>query len=66
MTTFSNQNVSAGLIKQVVSQIENLEEKKSEILSDIKDVFSEAKSHGLDVGILRKIIKVRKMKDEDD
>ncbi|MDR0640552.1 MAG: DUF2312 domain-containing protein [Holosporales bacterium] len=65
MTTFSTENVAAGLIKQVVSQIENLEEKKSEILSDIKDVFAEAKAHGLDVAVLKRLIKVRKMKEED-
>ncbi|MBQ9335101.1 MAG: DUF2312 domain-containing protein [Alphaproteobacteria bacterium] len=65
MNTFDNVTVSAGLIKQVVSQIETLEERKSQILSDIRDTFAEAKAQGLDVATLRQLIKLRKMKKED-
>jgi uncharacterized protein (UPF0335 family) len=65
MGEFDRDGVSAGLIKQVVSRIENLEEKKAEILNDIKDVFAEAKSQGLDIGVLRQLIKIRKIKKED-
>ncbi len=65
MNTFDNVTVSAGLIKQVVSQIETLEERKSQILSDIRDTFAEAKAQGLDVATLRQLIKLRKKKKED-
>jgi uncharacterized protein (UPF0335 family) len=57
--------VSVGLIKQVVSRIENLEEKKAEILDGIKEVFADAKAQGLDVGVLRQLIRIRKIKKED-
>ncbi|MDR1475722.1 MAG: DUF2312 domain-containing protein [Holosporales bacterium] len=65
MSDFDRFSVSATLIKQIVSRIENLEEKKTEVLTDIKDTFAEAKSQGLDIAILRKLIKIRKMKKED-
>lgn len=60
-----NITVAAGLIKQIVSQIETLEERKAEILNDIKDVFAEAKAQGLDVPTLKQLIKDRKKKKED-
>ena len=60
-----NITVAAGLIKQIVSQIETLEERKTEILNDIKDVFAEAKAQGLDVPTLKQLIKDRKKKKED-
>jgi uncharacterized protein (UPF0335 family) len=57
--------ISAGLIKQTVSQIEHLEEQKMEIGIQIKEVFGNAKSQGLDVPILKQLIKQRKKKKED-
>ncbi len=65
MSDFDNITVAASLIKQVVSQIEALEEKKSEILSDIRETFAEAKAKGLDVATLRQLIKLRKKKKEE-
>ena len=57
--------VAAGLIKQVVSKIETLEEQKSTLLSDIRETFAEAKAQGLDVVTLRQLIKLRKKKKEE-
>lgn len=57
--------VAAGLIKQVVSKIETLEEQKSALLSDIRETFAEAKAQGLDVATLRQLIKLRKKKKEE-
>ena len=57
-------SVSASLIKQVVAQIEHLEERKAEILQEISDVFREAKNEGLDVTVLKQLIKLRKKKKE--
>ena len=65
MSDFYDVTVSAGLIKQVVSKIENLEERKAEIQSDIKEVFAEAKSQGLDVQVLKQLIRIRKKKKEE-
>ena len=57
--------VTAGLIKQVVSKIEALEEQKSTLLSDIRETFAEAKAQGLDVATLRQLIRLRKKKKEE-
>ncbi len=65
MSNFDSITVSAGLIKQVVSQIEALEEREKEILNDKRDIFSEAKAQGLDVATLKQLIKLRKRKKED-
>ncbi|MGL4729656.1 MAG: DUF2312 domain-containing protein [Bosea sp. (in: a-proteobacteria)] len=47
-------------LKSVVQRIERLEEEKSTISADIKEVYSEAKANGYDVKILRKVIALRK------
>ena len=62
MNNMENLTVSAGLIKQTVSQVEHLEEQKAEIAGQIKEVFDNARSNGLDVGILKQLIKMRKKK----
>ena len=62
---FDNLTVAAGLVKQVVAQVEALEEKKTEIMSDIKETFDEARAHGLDVAVLKQLIRLRKRKKEE-
>lgn len=52
--------ISAGLIKQIVSRVETLEEQKAQIMQDISEVFREAKSEGLDVAVLKQLIRLRK------
>ena len=56
--------IAVGLIKQTVSKVENLEEQKTQIQQDISDVFREAKSQGLDVAVLKQLIRQRKKKRE--
>lgn len=65
MTNTTNLTISAGLIKQTVSQIEHLEEQKSDLMVQIKEVFDNARSQGLDVSVLKQLIKLRKKKQED-
>ena len=48
-------------LKTFVERIERLEEEKNNILEDIKEVYSEAKSSGYDPKIMRKILLIRKM-----
>ena len=56
--------VAGARLKSLVERIEKLEEEKSAIGSDIKDVYGEAKGTGFDVKTLRKLIRLRKMDDE--
>ncbi|MES2905979.1 MAG: DUF2312 domain-containing protein [Pseudomonadota bacterium] len=48
-------------LRSVVERIEKLEEEKTTIGGDIREVYSEAKSQGFDVKALRKIVTLRKI-----
>lgn len=49
-----------GVLCGIVSRIEKLEDEKATISQDIKEVYAEAKSTGLDPKIIRALIKERK------
>jgi len=57
--------IAADRLKSFVERIERLEEEKAGIAGDIKDVYAEAKGTGFDVKILRQIIRLRKMEQDD-
>ena len=57
--------VAGERLKSFVERVERLEEEKQALAEDIKEVYSEAKSSGFDIKILRQIIRLRKM-DEND
>ena len=48
-------------LKSFIERIERLEEEKNNILSDIKEVYSEAKSTGYDPKIIRKVLTIQKL-----
>ena len=48
-----------------IERIERLEGERKTLAEDIKEVFAEAKGSGFDTKIMREIIKIRRM-DEDD
>ena len=48
-------------LKIFIERIERLEEERNNILSDIKEVYSEAKSSGYEPKIMRKVLIIRKM-----
>ncbi len=54
-------NVSADMLRLYLERIERLEEEKRSVSEDIKDVYSEAKSNGFDVKVMRQIVKLRRM-----
>jgi uncharacterized protein (UPF0335 family) len=51
-------------LKSLIERIERLEDEKSGLADDIKDVYGEAKAIGFDPKIMRKIIRLRKMEDQ--
>ena len=51
-------------LKAFIERIETLEEEKSNILEDIRDICTEAKSVGFCVKTIRKIVKLRRMDTE--
>ncbi|MEQ1718846.1 MAG: DUF2312 domain-containing protein [Hyphomicrobium sp.] len=52
-------------LRQLIEQIERLEEEKKQLASDIRDKFLEAKGVGFDVKALRQVIRLRK-KSQDE
>lgn len=53
--------IATDKLKSFVERIENLEEQKTAIAEDIKEVYREARFHGFDVAIMKKVIKMRSM-----
>jgi uncharacterized protein (UPF0335 family) len=51
-------------LKSFIERIERLEEEKSALAEDIKEVYDEAKSTGFDTKTMRKLIRLRKMDTE--
>lgn len=47
-------------LKAFIERIERLEEEKSALAGDIKDVYLEAKGTGFDVKVMRQVIRLRK------
>lgn len=54
-------NFAKDQLKALVERIERLEEEKAALAEDIKEVYAEAKGHGFDTKILRKVVRIRKM-----
>ena len=52
-------------LKAFIERVENLEEEKAALSSDIKDVFAEAKAMGFDVKVMRQVIRLRKQEDHE-
>ena len=51
-------------LRSIIERIERLEEDKSEVAADIKEVYAEAKGNGFNTKALRKLVALRK-KDRD-
>jgi len=63
----SDVTIAGGRIRSFVERIENIDTELAELNEQKKEVFAEAKAEGLDVKILREIVKLRKQdKDERD
>ena len=52
-------------LRSFIERIERLEEEKTALMADIKEVYSEAKGTGFDVKTRRKVISLRKMEESD-
>lgn len=57
--------IAGDRLKSFIERIERLEEEKRALAEDVKEIYSEAKGAGFDVKIIRQIVRIRKM-DEDD
>lgn len=53
--------ISAENLQLYIERIECLEEEKATSVSNIRDVYAEAKGNGFDAKIMRAIVKLRKL-----
>lgn len=57
--------VAADRLRSFIERIERLDEEKTTIMSDQKEVFAEAKGEGYDVKTMRQVLRLRKMDSAD-
>ena len=61
----SGGQVAQDRLRSFIERIERLEEEKSALLADIKEIYAEAKGTGFDPKTMRKVIRLRKMEEND-
>lgn len=49
-----------GRLRTIIERVERLEQEKSEVMEQIKEIFAEAKGGGFDAKIIRKVVRIRK------
>ena len=54
-------NTARNHLRAYINRIERLEEEKSALMEDIREVYAEAKGTGFDPKIMRQVIIIRKM-----
>ena len=54
-------NFAKDQLKSLVERVERLEEEKSALGGDIREVYAEAKGHGFDTKIMRQVVRLRKL-----
>ena len=52
-------------LNNFLERIERLEEEKTELIRDIREIYAEAKGQGFDTKVMRQIIRLRKMDPAD-
>jgi uncharacterized protein (UPF0335 family) len=52
-------------LRSFIERIERLEEEKTALADDIREVYSEAKGTGFDTKVMRQVIRLRKMESAD-
>ncbi len=57
--------ITAEQLKAYIERVERLEEEKAAIAADVREVYAEAKANGFDVKIMRQVIRLRKMDEQD-
>ena len=57
--------VAGDRIRSIIERIERLDEEIKDLMETKKEIFAEAKGEGLDVKVLREILKLRKQDQEE-
>lgn len=54
-------SAAQGRLRTIIERVERLEEDKSAVMEDIKEVLAEAKGEGYDVKIIRQVVRLRRI-----
>ena len=65
MTEIGHNSIAKDQLKSIIERVERLEEDKAAIVTDIKEVYLEAKGNGYDTKALRAIVRYRKEDAQD-
>lgn len=57
--------IAADRLRSIVERIERMEEERKSLAADIKDIFTEAKSAGFDVRVIRQLLSIRRKEPAD-
>jgi uncharacterized protein (UPF0335 family) len=57
--------IAADRLRSIIERIERLEEERKALADDIKDIYSESKSAGFDVAVIKNLIRLRKKEPAD-
>ncbi|MFS8368371.1 MULTISPECIES: DUF2312 domain-containing protein [Acetobacter] len=57
--------IAADRLRSIIERVERMEEERKALAGDIKDIFTEAKSAGFNVKVIRQIIRLRKQEPAD-
>jgi uncharacterized protein (UPF0335 family) len=63
--TIDTVGIAGDRIRSIIERVEKVEEEIKELMEAKKEIFLEAKGEGLDVKILKEILKLRKL-DQDE
>jgi uncharacterized protein (UPF0335 family) len=58
-------NFAKDQLKSLVERVERLEEEKTALAGDIRELYAEAKGHGFDTKIMRQVVRLRKMESHE-
>ncbi len=53
--------IAAGQLRSIIERIERLEEEKTALSADIREIYAEAKANGFDAKAMRQIVRIRKL-----
>lgn len=57
--------IAVDRLRSFIERVERLEEEKTALTADIREVYAEAKGVGFDPKIMRQIVRLRKMDSQD-
>jgi uncharacterized protein (UPF0335 family) len=63
--TVAQSSIAVVSLRSVVARIERLDEERMALVSDIRDIYTEAKSSGIATKVLRTLIAERRKKPDD-